>query len=84
MLPAPPSPVVSIRVAISSNCAWRDGTGWLNWSTCVGASDDEKPAAPACIASRTRSCMRRSSSAGAARSDAASPMTKRRSAEWPT
>jgi hypothetical protein len=47
----------------------------------VGPFDDEKPAAPAAIASRTRRFIFSISSAVAARSDAASPMTKRRIAE---
>ena len=84
MLPAPPSPAASARASTSSNPACRDGTGRPSWSVCVGACDDEKPAAPAAIAARTSRRICSSSSAVAARSEAASPMTKRRSAEWPT
>ncbi len=44
---------------------------------------DEKPMAPSAIARRTSAAIRSSSSAVAARSHAASPMTNWRTAEWP-
>ena len=83
MVAGPCSPAASARVATSRNEARRDGTGRPSWSTWVGACDDEKPAAPSPIASCTSARMRWSSSGVAWRSDAPSPMTKRRSAEWP-
>jgi len=69
---------------ISWNDAFRDGTGRFRWSTCVGDLDDVKPAAPARMASRTIVAICWVSASVASRSDAASPMTKRRTAECPT
>ena len=61
----------------------RDGTGWSSRSRCVGAADDDTPAAPASIASATIARIWAISSAVAARVDASSPITQRRRLEWP-
>ena len=69
----------------SSNVAWRDGTGWLELVDVrrrVRRREAGGAGAHRLAHQAAASCS--SSSAVAARSDAASPMTKRRSAEWPT
>jgi len=49
----------------------------------VGACEDENPAAPASMASPTMRHMAATSSSVASRSNDASPITKRRTAECP-
>jgi hypothetical protein len=71
------------RATSSSWDAARDGTGSPSASLCVGAVDVLNPIAPAAHASRTSAAI-----ASICSSDAgswhASPITTRRTAEWPT
>ena len=68
----------------SSRLAWREGTGSPFASLWVAAMEDEKPMPPSCTDWRSRATMRSSSSALASWPTARSPITTRRSAEWPT
>ena len=71
--------------AISSSGAARfDGTGPPSWVTCMSSCDDVKPTAPSRMASWTSAAIAATSSAVAVRTTDSSPMTKRRTAEWPT
>ncbi len=84
MLPPPACPASSTSRVNSPSDAKRLGTGFASPSTWVGECDDEKPAAPAAIASRSARRIAPISSAVASRRVASSPITERRSAEWPT
>ena len=60
------------------------GTGRSAASRWVGAWVEERPAAPACIASRTSVRIASISASVASRSVQSSPMTQRRRLQWPT
>ena len=68
----------------SRRSANRDGTGLPSPSLCVSEVVVEKPKPPASRPSRRSRAICASSSSVAARSLAASPITTRRIAEWPT
>ena len=72
------------RRSISSRAAARDGTGWPSPSLCVCTCEVEKPSAPSASAACSAASMASMSSASAAPPTARSPMTSRRSVEWPT
>ena len=76
---APPASAIS-----SSGAARFDGTGPPSWSTCISSCDDVKPTAPSRMASWTSAAISATSSGGGGALDRSSPMTKRRTAEWPT
>ena len=59
-------------------------TGRSSPSTCVGTDEEEKPAAPAAMASRTSPRISAISSLRASRSDPAAPITYLRRLEWLT
>ncbi len=70
--------------SISSRLAAREGTGWLSPSLCVCTCEVEKPRAPSSSAACNAATMAAMSSGLAAPPTARSPMTRRRSVEWPT
>ncbi len=84
MTPWSNSPRTADSATTSSAAARFDGTGRPSCAWCTAICDVENPIAPSRIAVRTRSAMAAISSSVAARSWAASPITARRTAEWPT
>ncbi len=75
--------MVRTRLVSSSSWASRLGTGRPRSPTWFLLVVDESPTAPSAIASVTRRPMAAISSAVASRSQAASPITYWRMAEWP-
>ena len=78
------SPVTRHSASSSSAVACRDGTGSPSASLWVSAHDDEKPRPPAASDSRSRFDIAARSSSVAASPTLRSPITTRRSAQWPT
>ena len=83
MTPRPASPKAPAKAMISPKSATRLGTGRPPYPTCVEAFDVANPIAPASMAPRTIDFISAISSAVAARSVAASPITHRRTGVWP-
>lgn len=84
MSPCPNSRSTAAIASSSASSDERVGAGVPSPKKCVGDSDVDQPTAPARIAPRTTSCMRAISSAVAARSTAALPITRKRTADMPT
>ena len=84
MVPRLTRPSSSARASSSSGSANRLGTGWLSPSLWVEAWVEEKPAAPAAMASARSRPISTTSDGVAARAEPSGPMTHRRRLQWPT